>query len=74
MGEYVFAGRRRAKVLLGIAAAVVALLSAVSPAMAADSGLKGTITDPTSDAGIAGVVIKVEGVEFTGTATTNAEG
>lgn len=67
-------GRRPVRVLLGLLAAVFAVLLTASPALASDAGLKGTIRDPGSDAGIAGVVLSVEGNGFTGSATSDAEG
>ena len=67
-------GRRGMRVLLALLAGVFALVVASAPALAADSGLKGTIKDPATEAGIAGVVINVEGNGFTGTATSDAEG
>lgn len=67
-------GRRGGRVLLAILAAVMALFVGAAPAFAADAGLKGTIKDPASEQGIAGVVIAVEGNGFSGSATTDAEG
>ena len=46
----------------------------VSPALAADTGLKGTVRDPASGSGIAGVVITATGDGFTEAATTGADG
>lgn len=67
-------GRRGMRVILAILAGVFALVVGASPAFAEDTGLKGTIRDPGTEAGIAGVVINVEGNGFTGTATSDAEG
>ena len=46
----------------------------VAPALAADTGLKGTVKDPASGTGIAGVVIAVAGEGFSESATTDADG
>ena len=50
------------------------LLMTIAPAIAADTGLKGTVKDPTSGTGIAGVVITAEGDGFSESATTGADG
>lgn len=68
------AGRRPLQVFLALIAAAFALLLTAAPALAADSGLKGTIRDPGSDSGIANVVVMVEGNGFSGKATSDAEG
>ena len=57
-----------------VLAAFAALLMTVAPALAADTGLKGTVKDPASGTGIAGVVIAVAGEGFSESATTNADG
>lgn len=57
-----------------VLAAFAALLMAVSPALAADTGLKGTVKDPSTGTGIAGVVITAEGEGFSESATTAADG
>lgn len=67
-------GRRGTRVLMAILGGLIALVLGAAPALAADTGLKGTIRDPGTDAGIAGVVISVEGQGFTGSATSDAEG
>lgn len=67
-------GSRPARLLLGLLAAIAALFLAAGPAHAVDSGLRGTIKDPATEAGIAGVVISVEGNGFTGSAMTDSQG
>ena len=57
-----------------VLAAFAALLMTVAPALAADTGLKGTVKDPASGTGIAGVVIAVAGEGFSESATTDADG
>lgn len=62
-----------------VGAAVFGLLLAgglaVGPALAADTGLKGTVKDPVTESGIAGVVITVTGEGGVNeTATTQADG
>lgn len=54
---------------------MLALGVSVAPALAQETGLKGTIKDPSSGAGIAGVTISVTGADgTTQTATTAADG
>ena len=65
-------GAKRALALL--LGCIAALLMSVSPALAADPGLKGTVRDPASGSGIAGVVITATGDGFTEAATTGADG
>lgn len=68
-----------ARALRRVGAAVFGLLLAaglaVGPALAADTGLKGTVKDPVSQSGVAGVVITVTGEGGVNeTATTGADG
>lgn len=63
------------RLLAGTGAVLLALGVSVAPALAQDTGLKGTIKDPASGAGIAGVVIDVTDKDGTlQTATTEADG
>jgi len=58
-----------------LGAALLAFGMSVAPALAQETGLKGTIKDPASGAGIGGVTISVTGADgTTQTATTAADG
>ncbi|MBU6243657.1 MAG: branched-chain amino acid ABC transporter permease [Actinomycetales bacterium] len=61
--------------LAGVGALLLGLGASVLPALAADTGLKGTVKDPVSGSGIAGVSITVTGADGTPqTVTTAADG
>lgn len=63
------------RLLAGTGAVLLALGVGIAPALAQDTGLKGTLKDPGTDAGIPGVVISVTDEDgATQTATTGADG
>ena len=68
------AGRRR-RILLAFIAGIFGVLAlGANPALAADTSLVGAVVDSTTDTGVPGVIIKVEGESFTGEATSAEDG
>ena len=66
---------RRSRILLALVAAVFGFLAlGTSPASAADTALVGAVVDGTTDTGVPGVIIQVEGESFTGEATSAEDG
>lgn len=73
--ERKWSGRWTLRLLAGTGAVLLALGAGIAPALAQDTGLRGTIKDPATGAGIADVAISVTDQDgATQTATTAADG